>query len=470
MDFGVVNVTAPTVNATCNWYGSTNPTTVASKIFGPVTYTPYRTDGIDGSGSTGFQPTSACATCTINITSITITNVSCTGRTDGSAKANVSGAVGTVSYLWSDGQTTQTAVGLTDGPTYSVTVTDVNGCTDAENNIVIGANPTPTWYTDADGDGYGNGASVVQCDRPTDGFLAGELTATSGDCDDTDPDVHPGAEDVCNGIDDNCDNVIDENAISATVVPGGTVTYCHGVDVLLSANNDPGTFYQWYKGVNPIAGETNSTLHTTKKGDFYVVENKGTCSATSATTTVARLPAPPAFITTNGSLELCSPNNTSITMRATGNPTSPYAYQWKKGGIPIGGATNRLFTTTSTGSYTVTITNTSPCSTTSAPVIVTSCKVGETEDVILDSRLDIYPNPSNGQFVIELEMPDDVTGTADIQLMNTLGQSVYLDRTTIENGNLRQEVRFDNTIAAGTYFVRVIVGDKVFTGQIVYQQ
>jgi hypothetical protein len=30
------------------------------------------------------------------------------------------------------------------------------------------------------------------------------------DCDDDDPSVHPGAEEVCNDIDDNCDGLIDE--------------------------------------------------------------------------------------------------------------------------------------------------------------------------------------------------------------------------------------------------------------------
>jgi hypothetical protein len=54
-----------------------------------------------------------------------------------------------------------------------------------------------TMCTDMDGDGYGNPASST-C--PYQGL----------DCNDTDPTVNPGAEEICgNGVDDDCDGVVD---------------------------------------------------------------------------------------------------------------------------------------------------------------------------------------------------------------------------------------------------------------------
>ena len=61
------------------------------------------------------------------IDSITTTLTNCNGDSTGSATAYVSGGTGTYTYLWSDGQTTSTAINLPAG-LYSVTATDANGC------------------------------------------------------------------------------------------------------------------------------------------------------------------------------------------------------------------------------------------------------------------------------------------------------------------------------------------------------
>ena len=64
------------------------------------------------------------------------------------------------------------------------------------------------WYPDDDGDGYGDYArAAVGCAQPPG------TTEDFHDCDDTDAAVHPGAsDDVCNGVDDDCDGDFDEGA------------------------------------------------------------------------------------------------------------------------------------------------------------------------------------------------------------------------------------------------------------------
>jgi len=62
-----------------------------------------------------------------------------------------------------------------------------------------------TWFIDADGDGFGDPDQVVEsCERPADG------TTDNQDCDDSDPATFPGAEEICNDADDDCDGDIDE--------------------------------------------------------------------------------------------------------------------------------------------------------------------------------------------------------------------------------------------------------------------
>ena len=66
----------------------------------------------------------------------------------------------------------------------------------------------------ADSDGYSDGSTnTSSCIRPIGFKVASELTATSGDCDDNDQNQNPGAPEVCNGEDDDCDGETDEVSV-----------------------------------------------------------------------------------------------------------------------------------------------------------------------------------------------------------------------------------------------------------------
>ncbi len=61
------------------------------------------------------------------------------------------------------------------------------------------------WYADTDNDGYGNFFDfIVSCTQPP-GYIS-----VHGDCNDNNSDIHPAAQEICsNGIDDNCNQLID---------------------------------------------------------------------------------------------------------------------------------------------------------------------------------------------------------------------------------------------------------------------
>jgi len=81
-----------------------------------------------------------------------------------------------------------------------------NGIDDNCNAIIDEGLPNFTFYADGDNDGYGNANSTVNSCVPPVGFVA-----DSTDCDDTNPNVNPGVLEVSNnGMDDNCNGVIDE--------------------------------------------------------------------------------------------------------------------------------------------------------------------------------------------------------------------------------------------------------------------
>lgn len=72
-----------------------------------------------------------------------------------------------------------------------------------DNNVSVVA--PVIYYTDADQDGFGDDASATPfCQAPVN------MIAIGGDCDDTDNTVYPGATEVCDGLDNNCDGQFDE--------------------------------------------------------------------------------------------------------------------------------------------------------------------------------------------------------------------------------------------------------------------
>lgn len=71
---------------------------------------------------------------------ITQSNTSCNGGSDGSATASPTGGVAPFSYIWSNGQTSATAVNLSAG-NYTVTVTDANGCSNTASVTIVQSVP-----------------------------------------------------------------------------------------------------------------------------------------------------------------------------------------------------------------------------------------------------------------------------------------------------------------------------------------
>lgn len=72
------------------------------------------------------------------------------------------------------------------------------------------ATTAATWYSDADTDGYGDAAvTETSCVQP-DGYIADNT-----DCNDSDQAINPGAEEVCDDTDNDCNGLTDVNAVDA---------------------------------------------------------------------------------------------------------------------------------------------------------------------------------------------------------------------------------------------------------------
>lgn len=80
-----------------------------------------------------------------------------------------------------------------------------------------------TWYLDADADGFGDDDTSVETCMPVEG-----MQPIAGDCDDSDPAVYPGADDIIDGIDNDCDTMIDVGELD-DMGESWTATVAHGL-------------------------------------------------------------------------------------------------------------------------------------------------------------------------------------------------------------------------------------------------
>jgi hypothetical protein len=167
-----------------------------------------------------------------------------------------------ISYTWPANGVTYTASG---------TYTTGTACSAQVLNLTITA--APTWYLDADGDHYYIGAGITQCASPGNGYSATGLlggndcndadalvhspvtyyqdtdkdgygtakttvvcsstapagySAKTGDCNDKDAAVYPGAPEVCDGKDNNCNGLADENCQPPLTVSINDVSMAEG--------------------------------------------------------------------------------------------------------------------------------------------------------------------------------------------------------------------------------------------------
>ncbi len=82
---------------------------------------------------------------------------------------------------------------------------DCNGRID-DDDPGLDRSTATSWFNDADLDGFGSpAASIQRCLQPSG------ATADNTDCNDGDADINPSATEICNGVDDNCDTLVDDD-------------------------------------------------------------------------------------------------------------------------------------------------------------------------------------------------------------------------------------------------------------------
>ena len=334
--------------------------TAASYAWSNGSNTPTITVGSAGThtvtltGSNGCTATSAVTTVIVN--PIPVATITAAGSTNICSGTSVNLTAATAgSYLWSTGETTQTIAASLAG-TYTVTVTTA-GCSATSSGTSINVNPAPTADVTADGPtSFCQGASVGFTANSGNGYTylwsSGETTASIST-------ATSGNYTVTVSNQTGCSTTSEVNAVVvnpipvATITAGGSTTICSGSSVSLQAS--AGATYLWSNGAS------TPSINASLAGNYTVtVTSAAGCSASSNPTLISYLAPPVAAISSSGSTTICQ--GSTVSLSATGAMSS---YLWSTG------ETTASINATTSGNYTVTVTNSNGCTATSNPTVVT---------------------------------------------------------------------------------------------------
>ena len=326
---------------------SHGPTTQTVSNLAPGSYSVVITDskGCTTNCSVLIQGSSA-PTCTI-----TSTDSSC-GLANGSATVVGSGGQAPYTYLWNNGATTQTAIGLTAG-TYSVVVTDANGCS-TTCSVVVGSSNVPHCSVSGSDTscGLNNGSATVTA---TGGLAPYSYSWSNGATTQSITGLPAGTYSVvisdANGCTTSCSITIAGSSHPVCSINSSEATcgqYNGTATALVSGGQTPYT-YQWSNGA------TTQTITNLGPGNYSVVVTDAN-GCTSICNVIIGLFSGPSCTATSTDAS-CGLNNGSATASASGGLPS-YSYAWSNGG------NTQTITGLAAGTYTVTVTDSNGCSTT----------------------------------------------------------------------------------------------------------
>lgn len=195
--------------------------------------------------------------------------------------------------------------------------------------------------------------------------------------------------------------------------------------VVLDAQN-PGATYRWSTGATIQSGLVGSGTH------WVIVTDSNGCSA-SDTIKVTLLPVPFVYL---GS-DVTIPQGSDITLDA-GNPGE--SYLWSTG------ATTQTIKANTTGTYSVTVTNSHGCSASDA-IVVTVEPVGVNGVTAINGVLNLHPNPARDQVTIRVNDAKLIGST--LSLVDAFGRVV---RTVQATG--KEHVLSLDGLATGIYLLK----------------
>ena len=404
----------------------------------------YMVTVTDANGCINTQQVAITSPTPINST-WTGSGATCFGGTNSSATVNVTGGVAPYTYSWNTTpvQTTQAVSNLTAG-SYTVSITDANGCTHTE--LVTVNQPTPlsaiTYATNLYCLGGSNGsltANVSGGTAPYTYVWATNPVQTTATANNLPAGTYGVTITDANGCTITKSDSVYLEVAPLTALPGAitNVNCFNSNDGTANVNVSGGTApytYNW----NTVPVQTTSTATNLGSGVFTVTVTDAYGCTQSTTVTLTQPPTVVGLTLDSATHETCFGSlNGKATVSGTGG-TAPYTYTWN--GSP--GQTAATATNLGAGAYVVTVTDANGCTNTlqvtiTSPPAIASSWTGSATSCFGGANSSATVNVNGG--VSPYTYSWNTTPIQTTQTVNNLAAGSYIVSITDANGCTHSE-------------------------------
>jgi len=407
----------PTGASTYSYSGGSN-------VVNPTADATYSVSGTDSNG---------CVSSIDAISSVTVNALPTISVNSGAICAGQSFTlipIGASTYTYSSGSN---VVNPTTDATYTVSGTDANGCNSsiyAIASVTVNALPIISVNSGAICAGqsftlvptgastytYSNGSNIVSP-------IANATYSVSG-------------TDV-NGCESSIDAITSVTVNTIPVISVNSGSICAGQSFTM---NPTGANTYTYSSGSNVVNPTSDATYTINGTDVNGCEN-----TVVSMITVNSLPA--LTVSSNISM-LCSGQTSTLTV------SGAVSYTWSTSE----NTTDILVNPTSTTTYTVSGENSNNCISTATITQDVSICTGISNQNNDDVSVNVYPNPTNGYFNVDLHSMSTLT------INNSLGQTIYSE--TVEAGTYNFNLQNQSS---GVYFVKIGQADKQYIIKLIKQ-
>lgn len=360
-------------------FGGSDGSATASASGGVTPYSYSWSNGATGATASGLAAgtytvtvtdgNSDQATATVTISEPVVlsyvsdqTNVTCNGANDGSAFALAGGGTAPYSYLWSNGETSFSAVSLTPG-THSVTITDANGCTIGTSFTITepSALSASANSSDASCNGGSNGSVSVSANGGTAPYsYSWSNGATSASVSGLSAGTYSVTVTDANGCTASAWIIVGQPSaisLSTSTVDASCGSATDGsVDLSVSGGTSPYS-YAW------STGASTQDLASVSAGSYSVtITDANGCTASAGATVGENSTLASSASATDVS---CNGGSDGSTTASASGGSAPYTYSWSNGG------TTASLSGLAAGTYSVTVTDAAGCTSSSSATVGT---------------------------------------------------------------------------------------------------